>query len=165
MSAGKIQYAESDGSFILKFVGDVRLTLCSTLDKMLESILKRPGIKSVIIDLTETDGIDSTSLGLLARLSIQSQKCFGIVPTIVSTNENINRILVTMGFGKVFFIATAAQDGSVEMLKDVPCEDCTEQDVMDKVLEAHKTLMDLNEHNRQEFQDLVDRLERGRKAS
>ncbi|MCG8533060.1 MAG: hypothetical protein MI749_20725, partial [Desulfovibrionales bacterium] len=63
MSAGKIQYAESDGSFVLKFIGDVRLTLSSTLDSTLESILSHPGIRSVIIDLSETEGIDSTSLG------------------------------------------------------------------------------------------------------
>ena len=164
MSSGKIQYAESDGSFILKFVGDVRLTLCSTLDKTLESILQRPGIQSVIIDLTETLGIDSTSLGLLARLSIQSKKRFGFVPTILSTNDDINRVLITMGFDQVFVIVKEAESGP-EMLYDLPCEECGDQDVMEKVLSAHKTLMDMNEHNKQEFQDLVAQLEQGREAS
>ncbi len=164
MSSGKIQYAESDGSFILKFVGDVRLTLCSTLDKTLESILQRPGIQSVIIDLTETLGIDSTSLGLLARLSIQSKKRFGFVPTILSTNDDINRVLITMGFDQVFVIVKEAESGP-EMLYDLPCEECDDQDVMEKVLSAHKTLMDMNEHNKQEFQDLVAQLEQGREAS
>ncbi|WP_281645193.1 STAS domain-containing protein [Parendozoicomonas sp. Alg238-R29] len=165
MSTGKIQYAESDGSFILKFVGDVRLTLCSTLDRTLDTILNQPGIKSVIIDLTETQGIDSTSLGLLARLSIQSQKRFGFVPTILSTNDDINRILMTMGFDKVFVIVKEAADKGVKVLQDLPSEESADQEVMDKVLSAHKTLMDLNEHNRQEFQDLVHRLERDCKAS
>ena len=165
MSTGKIQYAESDGSFILKFVGDVRLTLCSTLDKTLDFILTQPGMKSVIIDLTETDGIDSTSLGLLARLSIQSQKRFHFVPTIVSTNDDINRILLTMGFDKVFVIVKEAEDGGVKVLKDIPREEGAEQEVMEKVLAAHKTLMELNEHNREEFQDLVHRLEHDCKAS
>ena len=161
MSTGKIQYAESDGSFILKFIGDVRLTLCSTLDKTLDTILKRPGIESVIIDLTETKGIDSTSLGLLARLSIQSKKRFGLVPTILSTNDDINRILMTMGFDQVFVIVKEAGK-DVDRLQDLPCEDSADQEVMDKVLNAHKTLMDLNEHNRQEFQELVHRLEHDR---
>lgn len=31
MSTGKIQFAEQNGSFVLKFVGEVRLTLCSAL--------------------------------------------------------------------------------------------------------------------------------------
>ncbi|MCL6272104.1 STAS domain-containing protein [Sansalvadorimonas sp. 2012CJ34-2] len=160
MSAGKIQYAESDGSFILKFIGDVRLTLCSALDKTLESILQHPGIRSVIIDLTETQGIDSTSLGLLAKLSIQSKKHFGFVPTILSTSDDINRILMTMGFDQVFVIVRESKAGEgVELLKDLPCEECGEDEVMDKVLSAHKTLMELNEHNRQAFHDLVRKLE------
>ena len=164
MSSGKIQYAESDGTFILKFVGDVRLTLCSTLDKTLESILQEPGIRSVIIDLTDTQGIDSTSLGLLARLSIQSRKRFGFVPTILSTNDDINRILMTMGFDQVFVIVKEAGEGP-EVLHDLPCDECVDNDVMDKVLSAHKTLIDMNEHNRQEFQDLVNRLEKDKKKA
>ena len=31
MSTGKIQFAEQSGTFVLKFVGEVRLTLCSAL--------------------------------------------------------------------------------------------------------------------------------------
>ncbi len=158
MSAGKIQYAESDGSFVLKFIGDVRLTLSSTLDKTLESILAHPGIRSVIIDLSATEGIDSTSLGLLAKLSIQSKARFGFVPTILSTNEDINRVLLTMGFDQVFVIVKETCKG-VELLKDLPCEECDEQEVMKKVLSAHKILMELNEHNRQAFHDLVKKLE------
>ncbi len=165
MSTGKIQYAESDGSFILKLIGDVRLTLCSALDKTLESILQQPGIRSVIIDLTDTQGIDSTSLGLLARLSIQSRKQLGFVPTVLSTNDDINRILLTMGFDQVFAIVKEASDGNgVELLKDLPCEEAAEDEVMDKVLGAHKTLMEMNDHNRQEFKDLVKRLETDRQS-
>ncbi len=36
MSTGKIQFAEQNGSFVLKFVGEVRLTLCSALDSTIE---------------------------------------------------------------------------------------------------------------------------------
>ena len=32
MTTGKIQFAESQGTFVLKFIGDVRLTLCAALD-------------------------------------------------------------------------------------------------------------------------------------
>ena len=158
MSSGKIQFAETNQAFVLKFIGDVRLTLCSTLDKALEQILIQTGFQSIIIDLTETEGIDSTSLGLLAKLSIQSKKRFGFIPTIISANDDINRILLSMGFDKVFVIVKEA-GGEVEVLKDLPCEECTEQTVRDKVLSAHKVLMDLNENNREEFHDLVRSLE------
>lgn len=38
MTTGKIQFAESEGTFVLKFVGDVRLTLCAALDAYIEKI-------------------------------------------------------------------------------------------------------------------------------
>lgn len=38
MSTGKIQFAEQDGTFVLKFVGEIRLTLCSALDATIEKI-------------------------------------------------------------------------------------------------------------------------------
>ncbi len=162
MTSGKIQYAETHGAFILKFIGDVRLTLSSALDKKLESIIQQPDITSVVIDLTETQGIDSTSLGLLARLSIQSSARLGFVPTIHSTNEDINRILITMGFDQVFIIVHEVGDSRKPViLHDLPCsEENSDQEIMGKVITAHKTLMDMNERNRQEFQDLVQQLER-----
>ena len=40
MSDGKIQFAEYNETFVLKCVGDVRLTFCSALNETIEKILK-----------------------------------------------------------------------------------------------------------------------------
>ena len=40
MSDGKIQCAEYNDTFVLKCVGDVRLTFCSALNEKIEKILK-----------------------------------------------------------------------------------------------------------------------------
>ncbi|MCK5893623.1 MAG: STAS domain-containing protein [Endozoicomonadaceae bacterium] len=158
MSTGKIQFAESDGIYVLKFVGDVRMTLCTTLDKLLEHVLARKGFKSILVDLTETEGIDSTSLGLLAKLSVQARKRFGLIPTIISSNDDINRVLLSMGFDKVFVIVKESKDGS-QLLRDLPNTECSEQAARKQVLAAHRALMNLNESNRVIFQDLVQTLE------
>ena len=67
MSTGRIQFAEQDGTFVLKFVGEVRLTLCSALDATIEKIFTALNFNAIVIDLTETRSIDSTTLGLLAQ--------------------------------------------------------------------------------------------------
>ncbi len=42
MSNGKIQFAEYNEAFVLKCVGDVRLTFCSALNETIEKkLLKR----------------------------------------------------------------------------------------------------------------------------
>ncbi|UAX00046.1 STAS domain-containing protein [Halopseudomonas nanhaiensis] len=161
MSTGKIQFAEAEGTFVLKFIGDVRLTLCAALDAYIEKIFSALTFESIIIDLTETEGIDSTSLGLLAKLSILSKQKVGLLPTLVSDHEDMNRLLYSMGFDQVFNIVSKAAPSNAE-LEDLPGQILSEELVRDKVLEAHRILMNLNENNREAFRDLVSSLESGR---
>ena len=161
MTSGKIQYSQECETFVLKLIGDVRLTLCTTLDKKLEMILQQPTLQSVIIDLSETEAIDSTSLGLLARLSIQAKKQLGIVPTILSPDDDINRTLFGMGLDQIFTIVSESKTPNRPLIfYDLPGdEDYSDQAMMEKVITAHKMLMAMNENNRQEFGELVHRLE------
>ncbi len=158
MQSGKILVAEKEGHYVLKFIGDVRLTLCSTLDHFLEHMLDTENFQTVIIDLTETEGIDSTSLGLLAKISVKLKQHHHLRPTIVSTNDDISRILLSMGFDKVFFLIREAVDGP-QQLQELEVMQESEEQVRNRVLDAHRVLMDLNEHNRESFKDLVRSLE------
>ena len=159
MSTGKIQFAEQSGTFILKFVGEVRLTLCSALDATIEKIFTSMNFSAIVIDLTETRSIDSTTLGLLAKLSILSRQKIGLLPTVVTTHDDITRLLQSMGFDQVFNIVESPLP-CPECLADLPSQDQSEDVVKAKVLEAHQILMSLNESNREAFHDLVSALER-----
>jgi len=158
MSDGKIQCAEYDDVFILKCSGDVRLTFCSALNETIEKILKTHSFKNVLIDLTEVVSIDSTTLGLLAKLSILSQRKLGLLPTLVSTNPDVNRVLDSMGFNQVFNVVHTPGP-CPECLDDLPEQEQSEAVVKERVLEAHQILMSLNESNRNEFRDLVSALQ------
>lgn len=158
MNTGKILVAQSQGIYIIKFVGDVRLNLCGTLDQYTDQMFESEEFKTVIIDLTETQCIDSTSLGQLAKISILYKEKFGQLPTIISTRDDINRILLSMGFDQVFYIVHELVS-QVEYLDELPLKSVNEEEMKDRVLEAHKLLMDMNENNRDAFQDLVKSLE------
>ena len=157
-ATGRIQYAESGGTFILKFLGDVRLTLSAALDAYIEKVISALHFKSIVIDLTETENIDSTSLGLLAKLSILSSERIGSLPTLVSNQADMLRLLQSMGFEQVFNIVAESTPTDAE-LKELPAQVLSEEQVRQQVLEAHRLLMDLNEHNRTAFTDLVSSLE------
>lgn len=158
MNTGKILVAQSQGIYIIKFVGDVRLSLCSTLDQYTDQMFESDAFKTVIIDLTETQCIDSTSLGQLAKISILYKEKYGQLPTIVSTQDDINRILLSMGFDQVFYIVKELVS-RVEYLDELPLKSVSEAEMKKRVLEAHKLLMDMNQNNRDAFQDLVKSLE------
>jgi anti-anti-sigma factor len=155
---GKILLAEQDGVEVLKFVGDVRVSLGPTISEFVNELGQRKDIHSIIIDLTETEGIDSTTLGLMAKISLKSQETFQTLPTIVSSNEDITRILFSMGFDNVFIIVNEAR-GEVGPLGELPTQLVSEDALREQVLEAHRVLMSLNSENRERFRDLVEALE------
>ena len=155
---GRILVARQAGVYLMKFVGDVRVTLCTAVDSFLDTMFHDDEFRSVVVDLSRTDGIDSTSLGVLAKLSIQAKNRYDYIPTLVSTNPDITRILMTMGFDDVFNIVEEPIEHEAQ-LGELPMKESSEEDVRARVLEAHRALMSLNEANREAFQDLVETLE------
>lgn len=159
MQEGKILIAENRGVYVLKFIGDVRLTLCSTIDALLKRIFGGDVVTSVVIDLTETEGIDSTALGLLAKIAVNANAAMARKPTIVSTRDDITRVLDSMGFASYFNLRNQpiALDYSLEEapVLDDECADSIRQ----KVIDAHRTLMGLNPRNKEEFEPVVFALE------
>ncbi|NIW77982.1 MAG: anti-sigma factor antagonist, partial [Calditrichae bacterium] len=71
---------------MLKFSGDIRYTMGCSLDDFLKKLFKRSDFETILIDLTETRSIDSTSLGLLAKIANFMQHQFHQKAPLVSTN-------------------------------------------------------------------------------
>ncbi|OZG73394.1 anti-anti-sigma factor [Hahella sp. CCB-MM4] len=158
MSGYKILQAEQQGIYVLKFIGEIRLYLCSTLDRLIDLMKDDANFLTVVIDLTETSVVDSTTLGLLAKIGIFARKNNKLLPTIISTNPDITRLIYSMGFDELFIIVEKAAT-EIEHLDEIPILHASEQEVREKVLAAHKVLMDLNANNREAFKDLVKALE------
>lgn len=158
MKPGQILVADHNGVYIIKMVGDVRLTLCISFDQFIDSMFKSANFTSVLFDLSDAEAIDSTTLGLMAKISILGQERCGIQPVILADNPSIQRILQTMGFADIFTIVEKL-DAPVLANFPLKCVNCDEQQVKEKVIEAHKILMGLNASNADTFRDLVNMLE------
>ena len=157
-NCGKALYAVHQGTYVVKLVGEIRVPICATLDGFIENLFHDTRLNSILIDLSETSVIDSTALGLLAKIAIQSKKRFDQKPLIISTRPDISRVLSTMGFENVFNIVHVAPVKNPRM-SEMPNVPCDKGNACDKVLEAHRILMDMNEHNRETFKDVVAALE------
>ena len=160
MQQGRILAASHDGSYVIRLVGDVRLTLCSTIDDYFQHMYDDPNFVSVWVDLSDVEGIDSTTLGMLAKLALEVKQKFGFVPAIYSCNSGINRLLKSMGFQRLFELHEELC-AAPQNVNEIPVVPGTEQVVKGKVLEAHRVLMGLNEDNRAQFKDLMAILEAG----
>ncbi len=157
---GRILAASHDGAYVIRLQGDVRLTLCATIDDYFLRMFDDPQFTSVWVDLCDAEGIDSTTLGQLAKLALQVQERFGFSPAIYSCDAGINRLLRSMGFQQLFELheTACANPDDVREIPAVSGDD--EQAVRDKVIEAHRVLMGLSDENQARFKDLMAVLER-----
>ncbi|MBT4521590.1 MAG: STAS domain-containing protein [Halieaceae bacterium] len=158
MHNGRILAASSNGAYVIRLVGDVRLTLSTTIDDYVSKMYEDPEFASVWIDLCGARGIDSTTLGLLAKLALRVKEQFGFSPVIYSCNASISRLLKSMGFQRLFDLREGDCTGA-EGVQEIPVVMGSEQVVKEKVVEAHRALMGISEENRERFQDLMAALE------
>lgn len=159
MQDGKILAASQDGAYVIRLLGDVRLTLCTTIDEYFQRIYNDPAFASVWVDLCDAEGIDSTTLGLLAKLALTLKEKFGFVPVIYSCNPGINRLLKSMGFQRLFDLHEEAC-GNLDAIDEISMVEGSEEAVKEKVLDAHRVLMGLSDENQARFKDLMTVLER-----
>lgn len=155
---GQILAGQHEGVYLLRFEGDVRLTLCAAANRYLDAMFSDPGFKSIMVDLRAAEGIDSTSLGLLAKLSIRAKTEFGFTPTLICDDADLLRVLRSMGFDDEFTIVSKAPEVASE-LGPLPELAVPEAELRAQVLDAHRVLMNMNDDNRAAFQDLVAVLE------
>lgn len=145
------------GVEVLRYLGDVRHTLCMALDRYLEQLLQRPDLRGFVVDLTAAEGVDSTNLGLLARLARAMQKAGLPRVTLISTQPDINELLIAVGFDDVFDIVQTVTL-PLEEMSEIP--GAPEDAPGRLLLEAHRELMNLNDANRARFRDVVQAFER-----
>ena len=152
--------ASENGAYVLRFVGDVRLTLCASIEDYVEQMLADPAFSSVWVYLCDAEGIDSTTIGQLAKLALAVRDRYGFSPALFCCDQGIIRLLTSMGLDRLFEIheRTCCATGCSQLIPMVPG---SEDKVREQVLEAHRVLMGVSEENRARFAELVAHLEQG----
>ena len=158
MSDSKVYYASNLDIHGLKFVGHIRYTIGASLNKFITSLFSGPKPKGFMIDLRETKTIDSTNLGLLARIANLMKECGGPRVTLVSTNEDINNLLFSICFDEVFDIVDEAGHAMSDS-RELGLQVNTGPAMAETILDAHRTLMAIGDDNRARFQDVVELIE------
>ena len=154
----RIYYAEDAGSYYLRFVGDVRVTFCITLTTYLQRLFSAATIESVVVDLRSAKAVDSTTLGLLAKLALFLKDKDYPQPLLIVEDASMIRLLESMGIDEIFSFS-GALPGDLTQLKELPFIAASSDEAKEKVIDAHKTLMGMTNKNMKVFSDLVKNLE------
>lgn len=157
MSEGRIHYADREGNYLLKFTGDVRVTLCTALSDYINRIFEAGDIQSILVDLTEAKAVDSTTLGFMAKVALYAN-ARGVKPLLISQDPSMVRLIEGMGFDEIFSITDELPD-TVEKLRKMNCTTASTERARAQVIEAHNVLMSMNSKNMTAFSALVKALE------
>ena len=159
MNEGKILYSQKAQRYFIKMTGNLRFTSGRELDSLLNKVFSDPELEDVMVDLSEADYLDSTILGLLAKIANFMIKKFNKKITVLSVNKNINYLLENIGLSEVFILVTGF-DYTPEMLEKIPNIKSSEMENALTILDAHQQLVKLNEKNRTVFKDVIELLEK-----
>ena len=169
MSDGRICFAVKGDWLVLKFIGQIRFTMggserpTAALDAFLDE-RSRHGPNKVIVDLSETETIDSTNLGILARVAVNARECGAERPVVIAPEGDLRCLLESMGFDRIFSIVDlpALPSTDLEQIPHAACDKATGD--RELILEAHRTLAGLSPENYETFKDVI-RLMEGERAN
>lgn len=158
MEAGAAFYFKQGNTYILKLVGDVRYTMGCALSDFLDSLFAQTDYDDIVVDLREAHSIDSTSLGLLAKIANFNRQRFAHSTTLLSTNPDVNQILDHLGFYDIFTIRDTGENVSTALRQLAIAEPCNKEALTRIVYEAHCALSDINPRNQDSFKGVLDNL-------
>lgn len=155
---GKILVGEFDHSYLVKFSGYVRLTLCASFARYMDRIFHGDCPAQVLIDLHDATGLDSTTLGLIGRLALHCRDQFHIKPLVFCENPDVLRDLTTMALDE--FLDIVATPPPEAPLRELCSGETPVSEVRQQVIDAHKLLAKINPEREAEFLDLVRAIEK-----
>ena len=153
---GELLISGKDGAYRIKVSGRATFDCAPPLRELAKSLASEK-FDEIKIDLKACEWMDSTFMGVLAMLGLRA-KAVGAPMEICAAGEQNTALLSGLGLKKLFiFTENALED------EDAGADwKSGKQDVVkmaegaQTVLEAHKTLMDVDEENVQKFETVVN---------
>lgn len=165
MANGNVYHARHNGTCILRFQGAIDYTLGTALDHFLDELFAGGDFRDILVDLNQTDSIDSTGLGLLAKVANGMLRREGAKPLLFSSRPDINEILHSICLDDVFVLCPQALDADADPGTLLPAGEPSESELAHTVLAAHRLLCEINDNNRALFQNVVDTIEKDQDRS
>ena len=104
MTEGNYYYNITNKRCFIKLVGHVHYSNSAGFEQFVADIINKGIIDNILIDLSETTGIDSTNLGLVAKLANYTISSHKKKITLITANPDVTTILDSMGFFEVSVI-------------------------------------------------------------
>jgi anti-anti-sigma factor len=160
MQGPKAYHGCLNQSPILVLSGHVRYIAVRALRSFIDELMATETHDTLVIDLRHLQAIDSTGMGLLARLG-RSTLVRGRRSVIVCAVHDVLTCLRSAAFDKLFIIVEQWPFDQEPLLTEIPLESQDlEPAIMGRfILDAHRDLACLSRENQETFADVIAALE------
>jgi len=153
MAEAQILVAKQEGCVQIRVLGRATFKISQDLRDFGAGVLQE-NVSSIIVDLSECQGMDSTFLGVLAMIGLQGRDTAGLV--IVNADEAHRGLLESIGLSRIWtFAEKPVRNVTWRSLCEAAVGAVDMKSVGETVLAAHRTLMDLAPENVPKFRDVV----------
>lgn len=141
----------------IKIEGNATMKNSKTLEDLFKKIFEGEQ-KDIIFDMENCNYMDSTMLGLIAKTAIKLRQSWKIPIYAINATNTILTGWKSTGIDKLLVILEGVSNDAD--MTSLDTKDFKDKDEKTRhILEAHKTLMDLSEENKQVFKNVVNLLE------
>ena len=158
----KASYGQLDDTLVFRLGGQIRYNLARRLRTFVDDVIAPAACTAVFIDLREVDFIDSTGLGLIARIGRLTLEGQGRRAAIVVTPGDVEVALRSAGFDELFvMLGEFPYDPAVD-LREIPLRETVgaqDNQMGHLILDAHRDLAAVSEESRETFRQVIDTLE------
>jgi len=111
------------------------------------------------VDLSDAKYLDSTNLGLLAKVAQLVITKTNHRLTVISTNPDVTELLRNIGFDDICLMIEKSEKINIPF-ENIMGLDKNEEGMAKVMLSAHRRLMEMNEKNDKEFRPVVELMEK-----
>lgn len=169
MKKAEVLISGSNGVYLIKVLGRATFE-CTPPLRSLAKTLETETFTKLYIDMKECTGMDSTFMGILAMLGLRSRKISAQMFMLSCSDSNLG-LLNGLGLKKLFSFAKESDlppeilkwtlSGAAPEVPPVPvAADADKITNAKTVLEAHQTLMNVDQGNVKKFEKVVDMVQK-----
>ncbi len=139
------------GRALIQILGLGTLKFGPALRQFIEEA-ESAGVHEAVVDLSCCESLDSTMMGLFAGFGLRLRRGGGRL-VLSAPNERVGRLLHTLGVDRVAEVSASAAEGAADV---VPLEGGGGPAANKAILEAHESLIEADEANRERFRDVIE---------
>lgn len=154
-----LQAAIASDKIFIRVTGRGSFKVSATLKQFIAEMITKQPVKFVVLDLAGCIGMDSTFMGVLAGLSGRLKQT-GTILELINLSDKNEHLLATLGVDKVVDHYSHSHGHALpeQPAESLPSAPASKKDLAETALQAHETLVELNEENRPRFKRVIEYL-------